>query len=383
MRVIVFFTFDMSLESWKDNGTIERELLLYKHMVKKGYDITMWTYGSETDLRYTHYLDGIKVVPVYANTRWSANRYVRLMKSLFLPFRYRELLIQADIYKTNQMYGAWVPVIAKVIFRKKLIIRCGYEYLHDALANSSNALSSIIRFIPRYLLEFVAYKLADAIVITSDFSRQYIKRMFWISDTRIRIQRNYVDTHVFKPGRGRSKARWGAAIVFIGRLHPAKNIFALLEAIKGTRFRLSIIGRGPQERQLKDYASKTKIKATFLSSFPHGELPRILRSHGIFVLPSLYENNPKVLIEAMACGLPVVGSDIDGIREVVKHEYNGLLCNPDPISIRRVIDTLGQNPELRHRLGGNARRTIEQSFSIGSIALQESLLYEKLKTRAM
>ena len=380
MRIVVFLTFDMSLEKWDRNGTLERELLLYRRMSQAGYEVTLFTYGARSDLHYLRSMNGIKVLPVYAYTHRPSNKGVRLMASLFLPTHFKGTLVEADIYKTNQMYGAWIPVLAKILYRKKLIVRCGYEYLHDAMFNSKSIIVRIGRFIPRYLLEFLAYRAANIIVVTSAFSKQYIKKMFWVSDRKIQLQPNYVDTNVFKPKTRRLRTTRSAAIAFVGRLHPAKNILALLNALAGTHHRLSIIGKGSQEIALREYAAKMKIDALFLGICPHRVLSRLLSEMDFFVLPSVYENNPKALLEAMACGLPVVASDIPGVREIVNHEQNGLLCESNAQAIRESIDAFIRNPALRKKLGHNARLTIERDFSIDKAMVLESMFYTQMKS---
>jgi glycosyltransferase involved in cell wall biosynthesis len=379
MHVLVFLTFDMSLKKWDENGTLVRELLLHKQMVRKGHSITMLTYGTKDDFRYAQYLNGIKPIPVYAYVGRPSSRVLRLMKSLMLPFRFGDIFVEADMYKTNQMYGAWIPVLAKMLFRKKLIIRCGYEYLHDSMYNARSIVKKMLRFIPRYLLEFLAYRAANTIVVTSAFSKHYIRKMFWVSDRRIQIQPNYVDTDAFRHARRRLRAIQSGNIAFVGRLHPVKNLFALLDALAGTHHRLSIVGKGPQEIVLKEHAAKKKVNVRFLGTCPHGVLPRVLSEMDLFVLPSVYENNPKALLEAMACGLPVVASDIPGIREIVKHEQNGLLCEPSAHALREAIDRLIHDPEVRRKLGRNARKTIELNFSIDKIMAQEIMLYTQMK----
>ena len=378
MRLIVFLTFDMSLEKWDRNGILERELSLYRRMSQTGYEVTLFTYGTNSDLHYTRTLNGIRVLPVYAYVRRPSNKGVRLIASLLLPIRFKDTLVEADIYKTNQMYGAWIPVLAKMFYRKKLIIRCGYEYLHDTMFNSKSTMAKIVRFVPRFLLEFLAYRAANIVVVTSAFSKHFIRKIFRISERKIQVQPNYVDTDVFKPRIRRLRATT-AAIVFVGRLHPVKNISVLLGALAGTHHHLSIIGKGPQEVTLRKYAAEMKIEARFLGICPHGVLSEVLSEMDLFVLPSIYENNPKALLEAMACGLPVVASDIPGIREIVNHEQNGLLCDPNAHSIREAIDRLIHNPLLRKKLGRNARKTIERDFSIDKIIAQERDFYQQMK----
>jgi glycosyltransferase involved in cell wall biosynthesis len=87
---------------------------------------------------------------------------------------------------------------------------------------------------------------------------------------------------------------------------------------------------------------------------------------------------PKTLLEAMACGLAVIGTNIDGTREVIKHGENGILCETDPKSIREAIVRVIEDEGLKQTLGINARKTIEQRFSLEKLTDKELGLYVKL-----
>ena len=186
---------------------------------------------------------------------------------------------------------------------------------------------------------------------------------------------NYVETDVFKP---LNSTRNRGTICFIGSLGQQKNILALLEALKGLPYRIDFIGSGPLSTQLQEAARSNGIKANFLGNIPNHELPEILNQHELFVLPSLWEGMPKTLLEAMACGLPVVGTNVSGIKEVIKDGENGLLCDTDSNSIRQAIIRLMEDEKLRERLGENARKTIEQEFSLEKLIHKELELYAEL-----
>ena len=89
---------------------------------------------------------------------------------------------------------------------------------------------------------------------------------------------------------------------------------------------------------------------------------------------------PKTLLEAMACGLPVLGTDVDGIREVIRHGENGILCDADPKSIREAIISVMEDKELKEKVGEKARKTVEQRFSLDKLTNKELELYVQLLT---
>lgn len=87
---------------------------------------------------------------------------------------------------------------------------------------------------------------------------------------------------------------------------------------------------------------------------------------------------PKTLLEAMACGLPAIGTKIDGTKEVIEHGKNGILCDTDSNSIRQAIMSVMGDEGLKQTLGKKARETIEQRFSIEKLADKELRLYAQL-----
>jgi glycosyltransferase involved in cell wall biosynthesis len=106
-------------------------------------------------------------------------------------------------------------------------------------------------------------------------------------------------------------------------------------------------------------------------------LPEILNRHEIFTLPSLWEGMPKTLLEAMSCGLPVIGTKIDGTKEVITHGKNGILCDTDSNSISDTIINLMGDEALKEKLGENARRTIVENYSLDILAKKELGLMEE------
>ncbi|MBA7469902.1 D-inositol-3-phosphate glycosyltransferase [subsurface metagenome] len=362
----LFFTAGVSLQTWHDIGIIDREVAIYNGLSKYFKNIYFLTYGEAEDLRFKDYLaDNITIVP----KKYISNN---LLYSCILPFIHYRILRKVDILKTNQMLGAWGAVLAKLIYGEKLVVRTGYMLsIHFAKRNPRSQRKWLMKSIER-----IVYKLANAIITTSQANFEYIENNYQPRQNHILIP-NYVETDIFKP---MAVTKRKGSICFVGRLTQQKNLFALLEALKGLPYTLTIIGSGDQEEQLKEFAQKIEVKVDFSGNIPNHELPEILNQHELFILPSLWEGMPKTLLEAMSCGLPVVGTKIDGTKEVIEHGRNGILCDIDSGSIRQAITGLMEKEELKKRVGINARRTIEERFSLGKLAEEELKLYMGLLT---
>jgi len=114
------------------------------------------------------------------------------------------------------------------------------------------------------------------------------------------------------------------------------------------------------------------------SRISNEDLPRELSHADIFALPSLFEGNPKALLEAMGCGLACIASDISEVREIVRHGENGYLCGTSPESIRDgLIELLGDS-DLRRRLGEKARATIVENYSLEKSVQNELWMYDEM-----
>jgi N,N'-diacetylbacillosaminyl-diphospho-undecaprenol alpha-1,3-N-acetylgalactosaminyltransferase len=105
---------------------------------------------------------------------------------------------------------------------------------------------------------------------------------------------------------------------------------------------------------------------------PNERLPELLNAADVFVLPSQREGHPKVLLEAMSCGLPCVGADVEGIREVIQDGENGLLCSLTPKDMADKIYRLFSDPDLALRLGQAARHFVEANFDLDILLEKET-----------
>jgi glycosyltransferase involved in cell wall biosynthesis len=141
---------------------------------------------------------------------------------------------------------------------------------------------------------------------------------------------------------------------------------------------LLVAGSGSLGEPLRGKAEANRLPVRFLGNVPHRQLPEILNSAALFVLPSYYEGHPKALLEAMACGLPVIGSDVPGIRELIRHGETGYLCGTSPEEIRAAIQDVLNAPDLRARMGRNARESVVDQFSLERVLEMELALYGEL-----
>lgn len=113
------------------------------------------------------------------------------------------------------------------------------------------------------------------------------------------------------------------------------------------------------------------LTVRFHGNIPNSQLASAIAKSDLFVFPSSYENHPKALLEAMSCGLPCIGSNVEGIKELIVHGETGYLCDVEYQSISSAIEMLISNDALRLRIGKNARSYIVENFSLDRVFKME------------
>jgi len=198
---------------------------------------------------------------------------------------------------------------------------------------------------------------------------------------KIRIVPNPVDTELFKPSPNRDDN----TLIWTGRMVPQKGLSYLIKALstvvheyKHKEVRLLMTGDGPQKPLIIKLIRKYNIQhnVSLLGILPRKEVAEHLSKASIFVFPSIKEGMPFSLLEALASGLPAIGTNIPGIKDLIVHGYNGLLVPPrDPEALAEAISYLLDNKNLRLKMGRNARNYIEANFSYQKILPQLEQLY--------
>lgn len=219
-------------------------------------------------------------------------------------------------------------------------------------------------------------------VAISHFCRS---QLMYLSDrrhwNRIRIVHCGIDPACFPPRVPHPDQR--PHIAFVGRLDPVKGADLLLDALAALRptypdLTATFIGDGPQAAQTRAHARALGLDnvTTFLGAQPETAVADLLQRSDLLVLPSFAEGLPVVLMEAMACGLPVVASRIAGIPELVRDGENGLLISAgDTAALIRAIDRLLADPDLRSRMGQQGRATVLAEFTIEAEARRLAHLF--------
>jgi glycosyltransferase involved in cell wall biosynthesis len=344
----LFLTRGMSLRRWDELGMLAREVKLYRFHAQQFKKLIIVTYGKEDAEYQSLFPENVEII------HWTKCFSKKI-----------------DIIKTNQMDGSVLAVVVKMVSGAKLVVRCGYEWLKTLRQANKPWYKTVVAEI----VESFAYHHADRVLLTSRSDKEFIKRHFGVSDGQVKVIPNFVDTDLFIPGESE---REEGRVIFVGRLEKEKNLINLITAMRGLNLRLVVVGSGSLRKELATLAQERGVPVEFKGSLGQREIVKELQQSDIFVLPSIYEGSPKALLEAMAVGLPAVGGNNEGIREVITDGVNGLLADPESDAIRACLEKLSGDAILRRQLGQRARETIVAGYSFDSYCRKELELFEHL-----
>jgi glycosyltransferase involved in cell wall biosynthesis len=228
-------------------------------------------------------------------------------------------------------------------------------------------------------------KTAEAafVVPISRFNRNVILQASGSAyEDKLKVVHCGVDTFKFQRPAIHSNGHQGVKLVCVGTLHEVKGQTHLIEACRmlkarGRQFSCHFIGDGPDQDALTQQAQAAGLNGQV---FFHGRLDQLavlehLHGADVLVAPSVpskdgrREGIPVALMEAMACGLPVVSSRISGIPELVEDNLNGLLTEPGCAEeIANALEQLETRPGFRQWLGTAGRHKVEREFDLTNSA---------------
>jgi glycosyltransferase involved in cell wall biosynthesis len=272
-----------------------------------------------------------------------------------------------------QGFHSLAAIIMKLIFKKKIIIRVSATGpLSDFLLLRSCTAGG-------FFLKCV--RMADKIIVLCSQSKQEALAAGFSPQQIIHIP-NGVDLSVFVPAARPPETP--KKILFVGRLDKMKGVDILLEAIaelgkRGYRPSCTIAGDGPDKADLIHLSRKLHIEHQVVFAGTCSNIVRHLHTAAVFVLPSRSEGMPNAVLEAMACGVPIIATSVGGIPDIIQNGRNGLLIAPDDIqALSSALASLFTDAALAARIGNRARIDAETLYSLDRITDTYLALYHDL-----
>jgi glycosyltransferase involved in cell wall biosynthesis len=303
-------------------------------------------------------------VTVLPGGRWHPWLY-----TLLLPLRHRRALAGCSVLRVFQITGAVPAIVARRWFGVPFVATYGFWYA--ALARSP--LTRVLR----RAVESAALSAADAVIVTTPALEAHVRGRR--PRGTVHLVPNGVDTSLFRPsprvpGRDRE-------VLYVGRLSEEKNLDVVLEAaarLPGGA-RVTFLGDGPARARLEARARALGVRLRVRPVVPHAEVAAVMAAADVFVLASFSEGHPKVLLEAMASGLPCLASDCEGNRSLVSHEQTGLLFDPHrPAELAAQLERLLADPALAGTLAAAGRSMVVDRYDLDALVDREIALLQQV-----
>ncbi len=356
-----------------NTGGITSYILTLGHsLVKSGHKVWVGSSGGDCVLR----LEAAGIQHVKLDIRTKSEVHPKLLLSLpalvKLVQKEKIDIIHAQT-RVTQVMGHWLGWITDV----KMVTTChGF-------------------FKPRWFRKtFPCW--GSAVIAISNPVAQHLNVDFGVSQHQIYLIPNGIDLECFvlTNEERRRAARQGLdikggvpTIGIIARLSDVKGIDILIKAMpfilnKIPSAQLMIVGQGPEESNLKKLTQDLILSSKIHFINTTGQTQDILPAFDVFVMPSLMEGLGLSVMEAQACGIPVVASRVGGLFDLIEDGENGHLVEPkDPLGLaQRIVEVL-RHPDHAAMLAGRARSNIEKYFSAQLMAGKTLEVYEQYSRR--
>ena len=371
MKVLVLFTYEISLKIWDNSGLLDRETKLYKE-ISKNSDITytFLTFGDKKDLEYADSLLNIEIIPIYEYLKKSNYKIINFIKTFFIPVMLKKIFVENDILKSNQLNGSWILLIAKLLYKKPVYIRTGYNLYEFAQKNNKGYLQK------QFFLNLnrFAIKYSNLYSVTSEKDKNNLVNLFPKNFKEITVRPNWVNIKSYSNLENRHKKK----LLCIGRLEEQKNFSSLFRVIKGLDLELDIIGEGSQKDSLSQLKNKLDLSVNFMKPMENSKLMGLYKEYSFFVLPSKFEGNPKVLLEAMSSGCIVIGNNIDSINEIIIDKKDGFIFDFESGTSDSFKSIINQELKILQSISKAAHRKILKQNSLDIYLENEKNDYSNL-----
>jgi glycosyltransferase involved in cell wall biosynthesis len=375
MRKVLFFCYDL-----KDGGSPQVLSGILNHLNRDEFDPVLVTYS------------GARVFPIpegitehILQVQGGGTLFQKLKANLTAVFRLRRVLRLEKPEIAVGMGGMtnWGLILAAGLARAKMAVIIG-EHGAGALEFRKDRVTSYVIS----LLNRILYPFADRIVAISRGVREYLVRDRKIPKEKIVTIYNPVDIgRIQKLSQEQADDPWlrdkdKPVVLWVGRIAAVKGLEYLIGAFERVLTeidaRLIIVGEGSEESSIRDLVRRKGLQDNVRFAGFQSNPYRYMSRSSVFAFPSLSEGFGMVLVEAMACGLPVVSADcMAGPNEILQNGRCGILVPvADEGALARGIVTILTNAELRDRLASEALRRVADFEPAKVVASYEQLFHE-------
>jgi glycosyltransferase involved in cell wall biosynthesis len=326
---------------------------------------TLWRHHRRYDVLHLYQL-GLQALPVALVCLLTGKPLIVSVRAAGLGKSPREVSLVAGPLDAN---AAWLKV--------------GERAQTDGDLEGLERLGKLFVRLTRLLL----YRIHAVVVILSSHMKDYLTAHdFYLPGTQ--LIPNGVDVTRFTPPCTHTfPGERAQVVVCVSRLSYQKGIDVLLQAWRlvqqeFAQARLIIVGTGPSQTQLERLAQALDMRGSIEFTGLQHDVAAQLHRGGLAVLPSRCEGMPNAVLEAMACGLPCVATRVSGCEDIIEHEVNGLLVEPEDYrGMAQALLTLLRDPGLARTYGQAARATIEGHYALEHVTDMYAGLYQRIAGR--
>ena len=365
LNILFVFGFNYSLKLWKDSGALEREFYYFEKLGKeKNIHFTLVTYGDSEDYNFIN-SEHLSIIPIYSLLKKTDSKVISLFQSIIFPFMIYKNLSNIEIIKQNQLTGSWVSIIFKYLLKKPLYVRTGYDAYLFSISDKKNIFKrGFFKILTKACLNY-----SDLYSVTSKSDYEFILSNYSFEESKLVLRPNWVlvgdsDIDIYN--------KKDNLILSVGRLEKQKNYHFLINMLKNKNLELTIVGDGSEKENLLNCAKANQVKLNIENNLNYHELLDLFRNYKYFILPSIYEGNPKVLLEAMSQGLVVFASNISNHEEIIENFEDGILFSLENDELIDQLDRVFKDTSLQSKLSSSAISKMQMNNSI-KICLEKEI----------
>ena len=343
-----------------------------KRLAEEGNEVHVFTsnIGNFDDIEYppnlhVHVLRTYKVV-------WNMNPLTKGFTMLLRKFDFDVVHVHSYIFFLSNM-----AALARILKSFRYVLQ-----FHGGLNYSAEGRFSPMRVrakekIYDKTLGLLTVKRADKVLSIAKSDIPVIRGKFKIEAEWVR---NAANTDTFTVANNEDESN---VVTYIGKLEKWKGIDALMECFKILKERIKdveflVIGEG----SLAGKIEKSDLPIIVKGYVPHDKMPEIYHKTSVFVSPSYMEGSPTTCIESLACGVPVVATDVGDTGDIVVDGKTGFLVKPgDAVGMASKVVEIVEDESLRRRMGIEGRKHIEENFNYDDVMGKIKRVYEERKGR--
>lgn len=280
-----------------------------------------------------------------------------------------------DVIQVHGFIAALIGVILGKLFNKRIVVNT-----HVGFNLSGGFMTQLIK------LTLLA---SDKILVLTSGVKKFLINL-GIPDEKIDVYHYWVDQKTFSPVKNaKAKLNWEGkfVVLFVGRLIEVKGVRIIFELAKDLEnITFAIVGSGPLAEELKERSKEYK-NVIFLGKINNEDLPLCYSGSDVLLIPSQvikqeYEEGiPRVMIEALSCGLPVITTPAGGIPDVFSPN-TGMMINDNVKQLNNALEKLYINQDILKKAARNSRPFAKDVFGINNAEIIEKSLYDTYQPKA-